>query len=260
VETPAQYFSFALSPNGHDLAFSRVAKDGTTDLWVRDLARGSESRLAVGAYDAQWSPDGARLVYTAAEGGPPPRLFIKDVAGAHGPSELGKSPVPNFATGWSGDGRYIVSTRIGTTTGSDVWLQRMPNGDAERLPFNTPFNETDGKLSTDSRWIAYVTDGSGDDDVWIASFPAGETRRQVSTRGGKSPQWGANEREIFYVSREKELMSVSFRAEGGNVNIGTPRPLFHVPRVERGGSAGPGPAHALGVSGAAPAGAPLHGG
>ena len=147
---------------------------------------------------------------------------------------------------------------------NDDWqrclAQRMPNGDAERLPFNTPFNETDGKLSTDSRWIAYVTDGSGDDDVWIASFPAGETRRQVSTRGGKSPQWGANEREIFYVSREKELMSVSFRAEGGNVNIGTPRPLFHVPRVERGGSAGPGPAHALGVSGAAPAGAPLHGG
>jgi len=67
--------------------------------------------------------------------------------------------------------------------------------------------------------------------VWIASFPSGEVRRQVSTRGGESPQWGLNGREIFYVSREKELMSVSFRAEGGNVVIGAPRPLFHVPNL-----------------------------
>ena len=80
------------------------------------------------------------------------------------------------------------------------------------LSFNTPFNESHGKVSSDNRWIAYDTDASGKNEVWVASFPSGAARRQVSVGGGRSPAWGEGSKEIFYISDDHRLMAAPFSA------------------------------------------------
>jgi dipeptidyl aminopeptidase/acylaminoacyl peptidase len=136
--------------------------------------------------------------------------------------------MPNFASSWSGDGRSIISVRIDPKTRNDLWVVRSKDAVAEPLPFNTPFNETQGKVSPDSRWIAYVTDESGKDEVWVASFPSGEIRRQVSVGGGSSPEWGEDGKEILYVSVDKRFMASRLSAERTDVDVSSPRALFQV--------------------------------
>ena len=232
VDTPAQYIGFAISPDGRQLALSRTGKDGGADLWLRDVARGTEKQLTFdgAAYTPQWSPDGTRVAFSGPGENPPPKLFIKNIADEDPAVRLGApSPsLPNFASSWSGDGRSVVSVRLDPASGKDLWVHRLEQSVGEPLPVNTHFNESEGKVSPDNRWMAYVTDESGRDEVWVASFPAGEIRRQVSIGGGTSPQWGDGSREILYLAPEQRLMAAAFDASETGAALGTPRALFRI--------------------------------
>jgi eukaryotic-like serine/threonine-protein kinase len=232
VDTPAQYIGFALSPDARQLALSRTGTDGGGDVWLRDLVRGTEKRLTFdgAAYTPQWSPDGTRIAFSGPGEKPPPKLFVKSLADEGPAVRLGAPSAarPNFASGWSGDGRSIVSVHDDPGRGRDLWVYPLDQSAGEPLPFNTRFNESLGKVSPDNRWIAYVTDESGKDEVWLASFPAGEFRRQVSIGGGTSPQWGNGSREILYVAPEQRLTTVPFDGARGGGTLGTPRTLFRI--------------------------------
>ena len=126
-------------------------------------------------------------------------MFVRAVAGAGTVSRVGSAEsMPDFASSWIGD--WVVSVRIDPVNRNDLWLHRMSDGSDTRLSVNTTFNESHGKVSPDGRWLAYVTDQSGRDEVWVATFPSGETRRQVSTAGGTAPEWGEGGKELFYLS------------------------------------------------------------
>jgi eukaryotic-like serine/threonine-protein kinase len=231
VGSPAQYAGFALSPDATRLAFSRAGANGGADVWVRDLTQASENRLTFdgAAYTPQWAPDGARIVFTGPGiERPPPKLFIKSVANAGAALRVGVSKVPAFASSWSADGRSIVSVRVDGANRHDLWVHRLQDAVDERLPFNTPFNESHGRISPDNRWIAYDTDASGNNEVWVASFPSGAIRRQVSVDGGVSPEWTDGGNEIVYLSRDDRLMAAHVTAAQTTVDCGAPRPLFHV--------------------------------
>jgi Tol biopolymer transport system component len=233
VDSPAQYAGFALSPDAQRLVFSRAAQNGGADLWLRDLAEGTEQQLTFdgAAFTPQWSPDGARIVFTGPGESPPPKLFIRNITDTSPASRFVVAPTANFASSWSADGHWIVSVRIDRANRNDLWVQRVPDGTAERLSFNTPFNESHGKVSPDSRWIAYVTDESGADEVWVARFPSGDGRRPVSMGGGTSPQWGGGGKEILYISGNNQLMAAPFTDGQAGVNVGSPRALFPIPTV-----------------------------
>jgi serine/threonine protein kinase len=230
VDTPAQYVGFTVSPDARRLVFSRTAKNGGADLWLRDLTDGIEKQLTFdgAAYTPQWSPDGARIVFSGPGERPPPKLFIKNVADMGAASQFGTPRAPTFASGWSGDGRAIVSVRLDSVNGEDLWVQRVQDAAAEPLPFNTPFNESHGKVSPDNRWIAYATDASGKDEVWVASFPSGAIRRQISAGGGSAPEWGEGSREILYISDDKRLMATRVSARRTGVDVDNPRVLFQI--------------------------------
>jgi hypothetical protein len=97
-----------------------------------------------------------------------------------------------------------------------------------RLSFNTPFSESHGRVSPDSRWIAYDSDASGATEVWVASFPSGKLKRQVSVGGGRSPEWDQGGREITYLSDDRRLMAAQFVGGEGRTDVGAPRALFHI--------------------------------
>jgi Tol biopolymer transport system component len=231
VDVPAQYSGFALSPDGHQLMFSRLGNTGGADLWLRDFAGNSEARITFDgiAEYPQWSPDASRVVFSGYGPAPPPKLFVTNIPPRSAPSLVADSRVPNFASSWSADGRWIVSVRTQDPVNrQDLWIQRLQDGVAERLAFNTRANEFQGKVSPDGRWIAYTTDESGKDEVWVASFPAGTNRRLVSIGGGALPGWGENGREIVYVTDDKQLMAAPFDAHNSDVAIGPPKSLFRV--------------------------------
>ncbi len=232
VDTPAQYIGFAISPDGSQLALSRTGKDGGADVWLRDLARGTEKQLTFdgAAYTPQWSPDGTRLAFSGPGEKPPPKLFVKRI-GDPGPAvrlTASATTTPDFASGWSADGRSIVSVRVDPANGDDLWIHHAEQGVGEPLPFNTRFNESLGTVSPDNQWIAYVTDESGRDEVRVASFPAGRMPRQVSIGGGTSPQWSDGGREIVYVAPDRRLMAATFDGSKTGTLVSTPRALFRI--------------------------------
>jgi serine/threonine protein kinase len=231
VDAPAQYVGFSLSPDGRQVSFSRAATNGGADLWIRDLAGGAETRMTFdgAAFTPQWSPDRTRLAFSGPGENPPPKLFVKSVAEAAAAARIGPLlKMPSFPSGWSGDDRSIVSVRIDPVTHWDLWVQGVHEDTAAPMPFNTPSNESHGKVSPDNRWIAYQTDASGKDEVWIASFPSAATRRQVSVDGGSAPEWSVSSGELFYLSRDRRVMSVRVTASETAIDLGTPTALFQV--------------------------------
>jgi Tol biopolymer transport system component len=230
VDAPVQYVGFALSADARQLAFSRLAKDGGVDLWLRDFALGNETRLTFdgAAFTPRWSPSHDRIAFSGPAERPPPNLYVKSLAGASAASRVVASPFADFASSWSGDGRSIVSVRIDPANRNDLWVYRLQDAVGERLPFNTSFNEFLGKVSPDNRWIAYVTDQSGKDEVWVASFPSGEIRQQVSVGGGTSPEWGEGSTEILYISDNKQMRAAAWSVGESGAKVGEPRTLFHI--------------------------------
>ena len=201
-------------------------------MWLRDLVHGTEQQLTfdAAAFTPQWSPDGTRLAFSGPGEKPPPKLFVKSIA-VQGPAMRLTAPgttAPDFASGWSADGRSILSVRVDPARGNDLWVHHPENGAGQPLPFNTRFNESLGKVSPDNHWITYVTDESRRDEVWVASFPAGELRRQVSINGGTSPQWGDGSREIVYVAPDQRLMAAALDTKETSIAVAAPRALFRI--------------------------------
>jgi Tol biopolymer transport system component len=230
IDSPAQYLGIALSPDARQLVFSRMDANGGADLWLKDLDRESEAQLTFDAasFTPQWSPDGSRLLFSGPGQDPPPKMFVRSVAGAV--SRVGSAgSIPDFASSWIADS--VVSVRIDPVNRNDLWMHRMSDGSDTRLAVNTAFNESHGKVSPDGRWLAYVTDQSGRDEVWIATFPSGETRRQVSTAGGTAPQWGRGGNELFYLSPDRHLMAVSIAGGLEGHDVGAAHALFQMPNL-----------------------------
>jgi Tol biopolymer transport system component len=153
-------------------------------------------------------------------------LFVRDLA-RDSPDLVARTPVANFAnfaSDLSSDGTAAVSIRIDRANRLDVWHQLLPNGPERRLPFNTSFTESQAKVSPDDRWIAFVTDRSGKDEVWVADFPSGQNPRAITSAGGSLPQWSAHGKELVYVTEDKRLVAVPWN-DGAP---GAPEVLFHV--------------------------------
>jgi serine/threonine protein kinase len=228
VDTPALYQGFGLSPNGDRLVFSRTDNTGGADLWLHDLVRHAETQLTFdrAAFTPHWSPDGTRLAFTGPGPSPPPKLFVQDIAHSGAAHLVADATLPNFASGWSPDGQTILAVHIDPVNGYDLWLHGLDDKSAKRLSINTAADEFHGTISPDNRWIAYVTNESGQPEVWVASLPSGEPRRRVSTSGGTMSQWTNEGREIVYVASDKRVTAVTFHGGSASVDIGAPQPLF----------------------------------
>ena len=227
VETPARYVGVALAADAMRFAVSRRNVNGGADVWVRELSAAAETQVTFngGAFAPRWAPGGDRLAFTSAAK-VLPRPLIKNLQQPTGDVEFGGSRMPAFASSWSGDGSRIVTVRIDPATRDDLYVDHLGDGRAERLPMNTAANEYQAVVSPDDRWLAYVTDVSGRDEVWIARFPSGQVRRQVSIDGGTSPQWVDGGRGLVYLSDRKWLTLRSLAGTERDITLGAPRELF----------------------------------
>jgi eukaryotic-like serine/threonine-protein kinase len=228
VNVPARYSGYAVSPDGRRVAFARYAENGTWDIWVKDLTRGSETKRTFSgdASSPVWSQDGMRLVFASTRDGFPPNVFTDVGAGSAGEKRLTESRLVQNPTGWGPDGDAIVYEVADQDGLLNLWRSRVQDGQEESLPVNSPFNEWGGAVSPDGRWLAYVTDRSGQDEVWIARFPSGEDGFQVSVDGGTAPTWRGDGRELFYVSAQHELTAITIDTTAAVARLGKPGVLF----------------------------------
>jgi hypothetical protein len=95
----------------------------------------------------------------------------------------------------------------------------------------TPASESIARFSPDGRFLAYASDESGREEVYVQPFPATGAKWQISTAGGSEPGWRSDMREAFYLSSDFQLMSVTVSASPSGLSFGPPQPLFRVSRA-----------------------------
>ena len=200
-----------------------MAEDDT-DLWVFDLDRGSRSRITFGGnnrFYPVWTPDGERLTYS--DGNVDGNTIHTAPANGNGGivALLGRE-WRQFPTSWSRDGSVLAFHENNPETGRDLWTLPV-GGDPE--PFLVmPFEELAPTFSPDGRWLAYVSNESGQQEVYVQPYPGPGPKYTVSTAGGREPVWFPDGSELFYRT-QTQLMSVA--VDLGDVFRGdTPQPLF----------------------------------
>jgi Tol biopolymer transport system component len=111
-----------------------------------------------------------------------------------------------YETDWALDGTAVIGQTIAAGSGFDMWIARAADGWRRDTLIVTDDNEHDGKISPDGRWLAYTSDRSGREEVWVASLPAVEGSTLVSAGGGTSPLWSRDGSEIFYRSGDRVMV------------------------------------------------------
>ena len=231
--TEGDYADFRLSPNEKFLTASLGdPKAGSIDVWMTDLARGTNTRITRGAIlsaSAIWSPDGARLVFRALRGGLI-EFYQRSAAGGGNEESVLSAATERAAqiqsinlvtTDWSPDGQHIVFSTPEVASGTDLWLLPL-TGDRKPVKFiASPAEEMHGNFSPDGHFIAYTSNESGRFEVYVQTFPLSNRKWQVSTNGGYEPRWRADGREIYYLSEDRKLMAVLVAAG----------PSFDVPKL-----------------------------
>ena len=227
---PGNFIRASFSPDGKLLAVDGVDLQGNRDIWLIELASGKPTRFSFDpATDlfAVWSPDGSRIAFSSDREGPR-HLYQKAATGAGKEEPLLKTDRNKFPTDWSADGRFILFTVSDPKTKLDVWVLPL-FGDQKPFPFlETESNERNARFSPDGQWVAYSSDESGVNQIYVQSFPGLGGKQQISSHGGYFLAWRRDGTELFYLSSEKKMMAVDVKETGGTFKSGEPKALFEV--------------------------------
>ncbi len=227
---PFSEYSLSYSNDGKRAAVNVLNRaTGLGDIWIYDLARGVRDRITNDsglALTPVWSNDGRSIVYSLAAG-TLPHLFLRDLT-ASASEELLPPGTFQFAGSFTPDGNTLFFGRTVPQTRSDIFRLDMRTRKAEPV-LNSSFEESDPQASPDGRWLAFSSDSTGSEEVYLQSLGAGEVHRvRISTSGGHTPRWRREGQELFYISRENGVMSVTPKIAGqwDETNI---TELFHLP-------------------------------
>jgi eukaryotic-like serine/threonine-protein kinase len=197
-------WGLALSPDGRRIALTLLTDLGT-DIWIKQLPTGPLSRLTQHAgadRSPAWTPDGRSITFHS------DRPVPTDSA----PKEKAVHMWEQAADG-TGEPRLAAQPVVDSVARSVV---------------ATGSNATGATLSPDSRWLAYVSNEQGVNEVFIRPFPDVHGGKwQVSSGGGSAPLWAHNGRELFYVAKRR--MNVVTINPGPPFSAEPARVLFKIP-------------------------------
>jgi serine/threonine protein kinase/Tol biopolymer transport system component len=240
-------WGLALSPDGRRIALTELTDLGT-DIWIKQLPAGPPSRLTLDRgreLAPHWSPDGRAITFIsdrpvatdATSTALAPGLWRLPADGTGEAQLLWSKDAPTDGF-FSPDGQWLVLATVGSAGASsagDILAVRPGVDSVARRLVATTYDEEGPAVSPNSRWLAYVSDEQGEDEVFVRPFPNAEMGKwQVSSGGGSAPVWSHSGRELFYVSHGS--MYVVPIGPGSTFVAGRPRVLFAIPNRVRAGS------------------------
>jgi Tol biopolymer transport system component len=224
---PHAYQHPRLSPDGTRVALAST--DQENDLWIWDLRRATLTNLTLDPrqdFFPVWTPDGRRIIFSSNRSGQN-NLWWQAADGTGAAERLTTSTNPQLVTGITPDGTAVVFYEVTPTMGRDL-LQLALDGTRRVTPLlQTKFDELNGIVSPDGRWLAYESNTSGSFEIYVRPFPnvvGGQW--QVSTAGGRQPLWARSGKELFYVAGNGALSRVPVEASGTTWTAGTPMKLL----------------------------------
>jgi dipeptidyl aminopeptidase/acylaminoacyl peptidase len=204
-----------------------IQRNNDNDVWIIELGRNLARRLTNGPpADAQpmWDPDGQHVVFFSRRfgGGGPARVSL-----------TGAEPAPMFPKGesglpqsWTKDRGFVLMRRVNPKTGADLIAVPTKGDPTEIVVAQSHFEESEGQFSPDGKWVAFVSNEGGRQEVFLQSFPDARTRTQVSTGGGSQIRWSADGKEIFYIAPDEKMMSATIEFSGIAPQVKLPVALF----------------------------------
>jgi eukaryotic-like serine/threonine-protein kinase len=230
VGPPGAYRNPELSPDGKRIAVERTdPQTQNDDIWIFDVARGIPNRQTfdpgIDMYPV-WSPNGEQIAFGTSRA-QVDNLYLRNSMGGTEELLLKGAAIPRD---WTKDNRFIV---YGVGAGSQLMVLPL-SGDRKPFPFlaSSTFSYAQARVSPDGKWLAYYSNESGRNEIYVQDFPKPVSKFQISTDGGISPRWRRDGKEIFYVSADNVLMAVSVQTTDKAVVAAKPVALFNT---------GPGP-------------------
>ena len=216
------YYHPRISPDGTRVAIS-IAEGGTVDVWVHDLVRGSPERLTFEGMNfwPVWTPDGQSVVYSSQDRSSESGLFRRAANGT-GEEERLTTAEDQTPEGFSPTGELIFSHD------EDLYLLSPDVGSSPQPLLQEHFDEKLSAISPNGRWIAYTSDETDQNEVYVRPFPyVNDGKWKISTDGGEVPRWNALGDELYYRNNDA-VIAVTIN-DDPEFAAGTPRVLFSIP-------------------------------
>lgn len=232
--------SFTLSPDERYVALHRHDDPDTVlpTIWVMDLSREgavfrfTDTDVAQPEFTPVWSPDSSEILFSRGDERRM-RLFRQALSGGTAQCVL-DTEGPKFPSDWSSDGEFIAYTsQVPDYRYLHTWIVALSGQEERAKPrpflqhsyqeFTAQFSPADAGESP--RWLAYTSNETGRYEVYVRDFPEGRHKWQVSNQGGLQPHWRRDGRELFYLTLDGTLMSVSVNP-GPDFEFGASQTLF----------------------------------
>jgi serine/threonine-protein kinase len=211
------YANPRLAPDGNRVV---VQADG---LWIQDLLRATFTRLASKDVVTNgfpiWTHDGRQVIYRTASG-----MQVQDVDGSGRSRVIEGTSEFDYPGAVTPDNQVLVFLRSTQGTSFDIYALSLTDPGKIRTILKTPAYEGGARLSPDGRWMTYVSNESGQNEIYLRPYPGPDRRWQISSQGGTQPLWNPNGREIFYRNADK-MMAVDL-STSPDVKLSPPRVLF----------------------------------
>jgi serine/threonine-protein kinase len=224
LEVPVRAYLFPrISPDGKRVV-ATIAEDAT-QVWLYDLTRETLTRLTFEGdqnYNAVWSPDGKMIAFQSRKEAST-EIYWQRVDGSGGLERLATSEMPFVPMSWSPDGQTLAFIEVNPETGFDLWVMSVQDR-KPRLFLRTPFNESVPRFSPDGHWLAYMSNESGRNEIYVQPYPGPGAKLQISIDGGTEPTWNPSGRELFFRNGDK-MMVVDITMQA-SLSASKPRVLF----------------------------------
>jgi len=232
LDVPGDYRDVRFAPGGQRLAVE-IREGARSDIWAYEWVRGTLTRLtfdAANEADPLWSPNGDSLVFFSGRERPG-NLYWKRSDGSGEVQLLTESRNVQYPMSWHPTGKFLAISELerDPEVNQNIWILALEGDDRSGWKpgqvttfLNSPFAELYPAFSPDGRWLAYQSNESGQNEIYVRPFPDSGGKWPVSSGGGTIPIWSENGWELFYLSGNQQIMVATYSAEGESFKASKP--------------------------------------